>query len=433
MEMLTQHIRRSLEAHIQGCLHHGAGMAVLCLPQPFIQWLQESRLCTEEQILLLLALIPHIHPDFFTPIIQELLPEGGDLPFLGGVRGKNHRGILPTGETALLVLAGTDTQKRLQIQQTLFSPTHFFARHRILYLEEVPEGEPVMSGRLILNPDYVTLFLTGQEPKPQLSPHFPAQLLTTRQTWQDLVLPDETLQQLEELKMWLEHSPTLLQDWGFAGKVKPGYRALFHGPSGTGKTLTATLLGDAVKRDVYRIDLSLIISKYIGETEKNLANLFQLAENKNWILFFDEADALFSKRTEIRDAHDKYANQDAAYLLQRMETFEGIIILATNFQNNLDAAFIRRFNTIVHFPLPRPAERLLLWQKWIHRLPAHITMEKNIDLQHIANQYELTGANIANIFQFICLKTIQAKLPIISQHYLQTAIKSEFKKEKKLV
>lgn len=430
MENIFLHLSLQIQNYLNGAATED--MAAI-MPPYFLQWLKQNALDEEERTLLLLALIPHIHPDYFTPIIQEALPDGGDLAVIGGVRGKNHRGILPTGETALFILAGTNIAKRVQIQQRLFSPKHPFAQQRIIYLEEVPEGEPLMSGRLILHPDYISLFTTGKLPQPQLSPQFPAQHLTTQQTWNDLVLSNETQQQLAELKMWLKHSPTLLNQWGLAGRIKPGFKALFHGQPGTGKTLTATLLGTIIQCEVYRIDLSLIVSKYIGETEKNLANLFNQAEHKKWILFFDEADALFSKRTDIRDAHDKYANQDAAYLLQRIETFDGIIILATNYQNNLDSAFVRRFNSIIYFPMPRAEERLLLWQKWITLLPKHIIFDKNIDLQQIAQQYELSGANIANIFQYVCLKTLQDNLNIITQQNFIAAIKSEYKKEKKLI
>src|SRR6201991_4144918 len=146
-------------------------------------------------------------------------------------------------------------------------------------------------------------------------------------------------------------------------RLKKGYRALFYGPPGTGKTLTAALLGNEMNKDVYRVDLSMVVSKYIGETEKNLELLFARAEDKGWILFFDEADALFGKRTSVRDAHDKYANQEVSYLLQRIEDFNGLIILATNMKNNIDEAFVRRFNAILRFPFPEAAERKLIWEK----------------------------------------------------------------------
>ena len=146
--------------------------------------------------------------------------------------------------------------------------------------------------------------------------------------WDDLVLDDLVHEQVQEINTWLEHGATLMSDWGLYRKIKPGYRSLFYGPPGTGKTLTASLLGKTSGRDVYRIDLSMVVSKYIGETEKNLSKIFDTAENKNWILFFDEADSLFGKRTATNSSNDRHANQQTAHLLQRVEDFPGVVILA---------------------------------------------------------------------------------------------------------
>src|SRR4030095_7939978 len=140
-------------------------------------------------------------------------------------------------------------------------------------------------------------------------------------------------------------------------------RILFIGAPGTGKKIAASLIGQQLSKEVYKIDLSMVVSKYIGETEKNLELLFARAEDKGWILFFDEADALFGKRTNVRDAHDKYANQEVSYLLQRIEDYNGLIILATNMKNNIDDAFMRRFNSILKFPFPDANERYLIWKK----------------------------------------------------------------------
>ncbi len=181
--------------------------------------------------------------------------------------------------------------------------------------------------------------------------------------WEDLVLHQSTTAQVDDIRKWLEHGRTLESDPVLAKKIKKGYRVLFYGPPGTGKTLTASLLGSQFNKDVYRIDLSQVVSKYIGETEKNMEKVFPQAENKDWILFFDEADALFGKRSNVSSAHDKYANQEVSYLLQRVEDYAGLIILASNFKNNIDQAFIRRFNGIVHFPMPDAEERLSIWQK----------------------------------------------------------------------
>jgi hypothetical protein len=306
-----------------------SGAAYLEDNSAFARFLQTHQPSFEEYIVLLLSLVPHIQPQFFNQIMAEFLPEGGDLPEFGGVRGANHRGILPTGETAQFVLAGDDLAKRLEIQ-TLLSPSHWFLQQHILKLEGVREGEPAMSGRLLLYAEIVELLTLGNISPPRFSMDFPAERITTQLEWDDLILHPNTFHQIRDLENWMRWNETLMNEWGMKKHVKRGYRSLFYGPPGTGKTLTATLLGKSTGKDVYRVDLSQTVSKYIGETEKNLSKLFDKAENKNWILFFDEADALFGKRTDIRDAHDKYANQEIAYLLQRIESYNGLVILASN-------------------------------------------------------------------------------------------------------
>jgi SpoVK/Ycf46/Vps4 family AAA+-type ATPase len=259
---------------------------------------------------------------------------------------------------------------------------------------------------------------------------FPAQRITTEMTWADLVLNPQTLQQIHELEAWLTYGNTLLYEWGMKKQLKRGYRALFHGPPGTGKTLTASLLGKYTGKDVYKVDISMVISKFIGETEKNLANLFARAENKDWILFFDEADALFGKRTNVRDAHDKYANQEVSYLLQRVENYDGLVILASNFKSNIDEAFIRRFQSIIHFPMPGARERLQLWQM---AFPQQISLDDSINLAELAASYELTGADILNIVQHCCLQALQQKENDICSNDLTQAIKREFSKSGKVM
>src|SRR5262249_52070183 len=219
----------------------------------------------------------------------------------------------------------------------------------------------------------------------------------------DLVLHPGTRKQLAEIQAFLAHGHTLMHEWNIAARVRPGHRALFHGPPGTGKTLTAALLGQSPRRDVYRVDLSLVVSKCIGETEKNLSRVFARAQRQDWILFFDEADALFGKRTETKDAHDRYANQEVAYLLQRLETFDGVVLLASNMRENLDPAFARRFESVIFFPLPRPAERLELWRRG---LPARARLDASVDLPALAERYELAGGAIMNIIRQICLASI---------------------------
>ncbi len=396
---------------------------------PFTQFLLDNRLTADELAVLMMALVPHVYPHFFDAIISEYLPKGGDFPAFGGIKGTNHRGTIPTGETALYLLAGNNLERRFAIQE-LFSSTHFFAGEKILYLEETKRGEPPMSGKLILDPDYVDLFTIGKISLPHLSTNFPAQHLTTEMEWDDLVLAEQTMNQIRELEAWVKHHQTLLYGWGMYRSLKPGYRALFYGPPGTGKTLTATLLGKYTGKDVFKVDLSMVISKYIGETEKNLASLFDKAQNKDWILFFDEADAVFGKRTNVRDAHDKYANQEVAYLLQRIELYPGLTILASNFKDNIDDAFTRRFQSIIFFPIPRPEERLAIWLK---AFPGTIQFADDVKFEEIARRYELTGSQIMNIVQYTCISALDNGNHSISLSELEKGIKREFMKEGKVM
>ena len=388
-----------------------------------VNFISNEKLSATEIMVLFIALMPHISPHFYYRIITTYLPNGGDFPEFGGVRGKNHRGILPTGETVLYILGGKDTQKRAGLMR-MFDEDHLFAKKNVLFVDEVPAGEPKMSGRLILDDEYLDLFLSGKISKPKLSSDFPAQLIQTQLEWKDLVLKQKTMDEIKEIETWLNYNNDLLEKWKLHGKVKPGYRVLFHGPPGTGKTMTAVLLGKYSGRDVFRIDLSMVVSKYIGETEKNLSKLFDKAAHKDWILFFDEADSIFGKRTNVRDAHDKYANQEVSYLLQRIEAHDGLVILATNMKANIDPSFTRRFNSFIEFENPGPQERQQLWETY---LPA------NVNLAEISGNYELTGANIVNAVQYAGLRTLKNKQTTISRSDLLKGIHKEYQKEGKMI
>jgi hypothetical protein len=384
---------------------------------------------TEELCVLLLALVPHVIPEYFNEIITEYFPEGSDFPEFGGARVNNHRGILPTGETAQFIIGGNDIKKRIEVQ-SLFRSDHWFCKDHILWLDPVPEGEPVMSGRLILDNEIVELLTVGSVSKPRFTINFPAECIETMMEWDDLVLNPNTRKQISEIEKWIKYNDKLLQIPGLKKKVKPGYRALFYGPPGTGKTLAATLLGKYTGKDVFRIDLSRVVSKYIGETEKNLSRLFDKAENKNWILFFDEADALFGKRTDIRDAHDKYANQEVSFLLQRIENYNGLVILATNQRGNIDDSLVRRFQAVIHFPMPRPDERYEIWKKTI---PEEIEIANDIDLKDMALRYELSGAGILNVVHYCSVEALATQSSRFELNHLEKGIMREFVKEGKIV
>jgi hypothetical protein len=393
------------------------------------EFIIENNLTETDILLLVLALVPHLKPDFLSSIIAEYLPNGGELPEFGGIKTKNHRGILPTGETAQFLIAGNDLDDRISFYNYLHNES-FLYQKRIIKIETVPYGEPKLSGLLVLEDEYIEKFITGKILKPQLSSIFPAQLIETQLEWEDLVLNSSTLNQIKEIETWLKFNEILLHEWDMKAKIKPGFRVMFHGAPGTGKTLTASLLGKYTKRDVYRIDLSTVISKYIGETEKNLSSLFDKATDKEWILFFDEADAVFGKRTNVRDAHDKYANQEVSYLLQRIENHPGLVILASNFKTNIDTAFTRRFQSIIEFEVPSYSERLKLWE---NNLPKGIRIAEDVNLNEISKKYDITGANIVNIIQYACLRTLEDENESINLDHLLQGIKKEYAKEGKMM
>lgn len=214
-------------------------------------------------------------------------------------------------------------------------------------------------------------------------------------SWSDIVLPETQLLQLREIVAHVRRAQVIFEEWGFARKFSygKGVTALFEGLSGTGKTMAAGIIGAALSLDLYRIDLSSVVSKYIGETEKNLERIFTEAQDSSAILFFDEADALFGKRSEVKDAHDRYANIETAYLLQRIEEYSGIVILASNMKQNVDEAFVRRMRFIIHFPFPSEEDRARIWQK---AFPANAPLG-DVDFKWLARNLKITGGNIKNI------------------------------------
>lgn len=375
-----------------------------------------------ERLALLLALTPHIHPALLSAFFKRL-------ETMEQVPVTVHHDYLPTGETLAFILAADNLKGRFFLH-LLFSPDHFFSLYHILSLETPKEELPRLSGVLKLSAEYIDYFTTGIRRIPDFGSDFPARRITTELLWKDLVLPEHTIRQLEEIKLWMTYGDTLLNEWELRKKIRPGYRSLFYGKPGTGKSMTACLLGESCGKPVYKIDLSLIVSKYIGETTKNLAKVFDQAEKRDWILFFDEADALFGKRTKVEDAHDRYANQEVAYLLQRIEHYEGIVLLASNLKDNLDDAFARRFESVIHFPIPQPKERLQLWEQGFSGASR---LAEEISLQKLSEQHEMSGGAIMNVVRYASLMALKRNGNLITLRDLEEGIKKEFRKEGKTI
>ena len=395
-------------------------------PSGFAEVVRGYGLGFEERVVLGLALLPHIRPqllDLF--LIRNKNLDRGFAEF-GGRTGAAHGGFLPTLETAAFVVSGDDLETRFQLA-ALFDPDHPLLRDRVLLVEHAGGAEPFFSAALSVSSETLDRVTTGALHRPDYSIRFPAKRITTELDWEDLVVEPSVMDEITRLTAWLEHADTIMDDWGLRRSLKPGYRSLFYGPPGTGKTLTATLIGAAVGADVYRIDLSMVVSKYIGETEKNLAQVFDQAENKEWVLFFDEADALFGKRTQTTSSHDRHANQEVSYLLQRVEDFPGLVILATNLKANIDEAFARRFQSIVYFPLPDAELRLQLWEG-ILRTP-DCPLDREVDLERLATEHELSGGAITNVVRFGAVSALRDGRRAIGAADLREGIRKELRKE----
>jgi SpoVK/Ycf46/Vps4 family AAA+-type ATPase len=248
--------------------------------------------------------------------------------------------------------------------------------------------------------------------------------------WEDIVLPDNKIIQLKEICSQVKHRYLVFGEWGFEKKLSygKGLSVLFTGPPGTGKTMAAEVIAHDLQLDLYKVDLSSVVSKYIGETEKNLGKIFQEAETSNAILFFDEADALFGKRTEVSDAHDRYANIETSYLLQKMEEYEGVVILASNLRENMDDAFTRRIRFIVEFPFPDESSRFRIWKT---HFPKEAPVSESIDYEFLSKQLPIAGGNIKNIVlnsAFIAAENGR----IINMEHINHGAKREFEKIGKL-
>jgi adenylate kinase family enzyme len=395
----------------------------VCPPKE--NWLESiidrKEITFDEQIVIMLALMPHIRPQILDIFFIQNKNIDRQYTEFGGWKGISHGGFLPTGETASFILAGEDMEKKKSVIR-MFQKNHWFYTQNILRVEGAGEGEPFLSGQLQISEEFLSHVLLDSDYKPDYNTRFPAKLITTELNWEDMVLDYNTAQELEDINTWIVSHKIIMEDWGLRRFLKSGYRALFYGPPGTGKTLAATLLGKKNNMDVYRVDLSMIVSKYIGETEKNLAKVFDMAENRNWILFFDEADALFGKRTVTNTSNDRHANQEVAYLLQRIEDFPGTIILATNLRSNIDEAFSRRFQSVVYFPMPTEELRTELWRKM---LPANWLSDASDKLADIAATTELSGGSITNVIRQCALYLLQTKEKKLNENMLKKALEKE--------
>ena len=392
----------------------------------YAQLVKELELTPAERLLLICSIMPHFAPEKLTHILREKENHSRTkYPEFGGYIDLIHTNYVPTIQTVLFLLSGNDKTNAVFYKMAI-SNTGKLVREGIINLTPMQAELSRSFNELQFVPqltqEYLLYLQSGFQPRPDFGKAFPATWVTTGLDWEHLILDAQTRDSVEHIMLWVKHGEALIESNPMFNSSFP---CLFYGPSGTGKSLTAKLIGKKYNKDVFRVDLSMIVSKYIGETEKNLAHLFDRAAGKDWILFFDEADALFGKRTSVSSAQDKWANLEMSYLLQRMEEHKGLTILASNLKDNIDSAMTRRFQSIIYFPEPKEKEREQLWGSL---LPSPYTYEKGISPK-IMSKYKFTGANIANILKYACLHAVHNNTHEIKTSWLQEGIRKEFIKE----
>lgn len=346
---------------------------------------------------------------------------GNDRPSITIVTGKTHLEERHAAWSKAISARGWDSDKAMHVAERFYSISGTtIARVLDRASAEAGANEPTVE----------QLWAAARE---GARPEFRglAQHIVPRFSWDDLILSEKIQGELNHLVSYLEHQETIFHRWG-ARDIRPrgyGMKALFSGPPGTGKTMAAEVISGELGLDMFRVDLSQVISRWVGETEKNLKQIFDAAEGGVALILFDEADALFGSRGEVKQAQDRFANQEVSFLLQRLETFEGCAILTTNLQENIDEAFLRRFGAVVEFQMPSPKQRELLWHKAI---PKMAPKDPNLDLERLAKQFVLAGGSIVNAAINACVLAAKEDSPVAMKHAVRAVGKELIKMGKQV-
>jgi len=392
----------------------------------YSKWIIDNKLSDIDRLIIVSSLANIYYPEIFDKFLITNKGLNKRFTEFGGKLDSENSRFIPTLGTISFIMYGRKFEAAFKLQEILNDNYVLNKTSSIIF--STTTDQSFASTTFSLSESLFQFITIGKKYRPNYNSQFPALVLKTELQWDELILSPVIMEEVENINTWIKYEHEISNNNVLLKKISKGYKCLFYGPPGTGKTLTATLLGKKNNKDVYRVDLSQIISKYVGETEKNLAQIFNIAENRDWILFFDEAESLFSKRTSVSDSKDKFANQQTAYLLQRIEDYDGLVILATNLKPNIDRAFSRRIQSQINFSVPEYFERRILWTNALSGLS---NIDKKI-IAKIAKDYIVTGGNIKNIIQYAWLLSKRNKTTI-SENELLIGIRRELGKEGKSV
>jgi len=390
----------------------------------FAGFAEEYQLLEADRVLLCLALASTFRPSVLSPFML-LFNNPEKKSRFGGILHESYSQFYPTVRTALFILSGGDEE-----MMSFYIP-YFNSRYKLftsnVVLTSAPEGCKVfLDQQIIFNDQFITAILQGEPPSLDGDAGFPAKRGKRTHTMQEVVLDEKTVKELEKMQRFARNMKKL---WALpeSAKYRQNFIGIFSGDPGTGKSHTAEAIGNELSLPVYKINFAQLVSKYIGETEKNLERIFDRFSGQPSILFFDEAESIFSKRIEVKDSNDKHSNNEQSFLLQKIEEYNGIVILATNVQNlshYFDKAFQRRIRQIVTFSFPEYPERLRLWEK---ALGTHFSYEAGL-LQVLAKNYQFSGGGIYNIISEGVIEALDRNTTLITFDLLEQAMMDEFKK-----
>jgi len=429
LDWLSSVINTAIESYFAPDVHGKEGIELtppdLCNSNSaYSNFVKIWRLSSFERLTLALAIAPQLRPQSLDIFQMRNCNIEHAFSAFGGYTDQRLNSFLPTGQTLAFLLSANDPL-RLTEAFNVLSPTHLFSTQNVINPRSSDEKLPMMATPLLLSENWLRFFLTGEKVHPEFDRRLSSSPLTTPLEWNDLVLDEITIKGVEEIRLWSQHSSTLMQEWGLNKKIKPGFRTLFYGPPGTGKTLCATLLGKMTATTVYRLDLSIILSATIEEIGNSLDSFFDVAANKNWILFFDEADALLGKSGLAAPSSEKNKNQQIGFLLQRIEDFPGIVILAASNKVNIDDSLRGNFQSVVQFMMPNSMQRLLLWQ---NAFAGVCDLAPEINLKKISQDYVLTGGAIINVLRYCALQTMKFQRKLVCLEDLLDGIDRELSK-----
>lgn len=417
-----------LSDRIIGLLSNNTSSSTLLPPleasSAYANLINEYQLNDADRVMLNLAFTATFKPSVLLPFILAANEPDKRVRF-GGQFRKDSPKFYPTVQTGIFLLAGDD-EELSTYYHCYFNSKHKLFTSNLIVPQTDRETGSFLESEIMLNEQFLATILVGTPPRLDGDSGFPAKRSQRTHTLKDVVLNETTVTELEKLKRFARNMKELW-DLPDSGKYRTNFISIFSGDPGTGKSHTAEAIGNELNLPVYKVNFAQLVSKYIGETEKNLERVFDRFSGQPNILFFDEAESIFSKRTEVKDSHDKHSNNEQSYLLQKIEEYNGIVVLATNVHNLtqfFDKAFQRRIRQIINFPFPEYPERLLLWQ---NALGSSFSYEEGL-VDRLAKDYQFTGGGIYNVISEGILEALDRKVNTITFELLEPAMKDEFKK-----